>query len=226
MFPHALESDRLDFEGLSRETVDVLALYDVFGRGPDVEAVFEYVDSDPHRTPKETYEFVRRAETQWDDGEGAKYVIRPKAGEEGTGEIAGVTGIYPDWERRLATLGIVLDKRFWGRGYSGERADLFVRLAFERFDLDLVAVTYIDENERSKRAIERYVERFGGRYEGLLRNWLAVDGEVFDCHRYSIHRDEYEHARSNASVDPDRTGQYSSSRMSETVTTSTSVSSM
>jgi len=64
VFPHALESDRLDVEGLSRETVEFLALYDLFGRGPDVGAVFEDVDSDPYRTPKETYEFVRRAETQ------------------------------------------------------------------------------------------------------------------------------------------------------------------
>ncbi|WP_331235563.1 GNAT family N-acetyltransferase [Natronorarus salvus] len=191
-FPHSLETDRLDFERLSPETVDVLALYEVFGRSPDAEAVFEYVDSDPHRTPKETFEFVRRAETQWAQGEGAKYVIRPSSGEGHGGEIAGVTGIYPDWDRRLATLGIVLDKRFWGNAYSSERAALFVELAFERFDLDVVAVKYVDGNDRSRRAIERYVDRFGGRYEGLLRNRLAVEGEVYACHRYTIAREEYE----------------------------------
>lgn len=195
MFPEVLESDRLRFERLSREYVDVRALYDVLGANPDAEEVYEYVDSDPHRTIKETFDRVRTAEERFDDGEGAKYAVRPKPGEEGAGEIAGVAGLYPKWDRRFATLGIVFDKRFWGRGYSGERAALFLEVAFETLDLELVAVEYIDGNERSKRAIEKYVDRFGGRYDGVFRNRLAVGGEVFDCHRYTIGRDEYE--RSN-----------------------------
>ena len=74
---------------------------------------------------------------------------------------------------------------------GGLRAATFLELAFDRLDLELVAVKYIDGNEKSKRAIERYVDRFGGRYEGLVRHSLAVEGEVYDCHRYSISREEY-----------------------------------
>ena len=194
MFPASLESERLTFERLSRENVDVRKLYEVFGVNPDAEEIFEYVDSDPHRTIKETFEWVRETERKFENGESVKYVVRPKATEEHAGEIAGFAGLYPKWERRFATLGIVLDKRFWGNGYAVERAELFVELAFERLDLELVAVMYIDGNEKSKRAIEKYVERFGGQYDGLLRNWLAVEGEVFDCHRYTISKSQYENA--------------------------------
>lgn len=194
MFPETLESDRLNFERLSRKNVDVLALYEIFGANHDADRVLEYVDSTPHRTVKETFDLVERAEKRFDDGEGAQYVVRPKPTEDHSGEIAGIAGLYPKWDRRFATLGIILDEPFWAKGYSGERAELFVECAFERLDLELVAVKYIDGNERSKRAIEKYVERFDGQYDGLLRNWLAVEGEVFDCHRYTISRDQYEGA--------------------------------
>lgn len=192
MFPEPLESDRLTFERLSRQNLDVREIYEVFGTpNPDADEVFEYVDFGPHRTLKETHDFVVRAEEQWDEGEGAKYVIRPKSSETDGCAIAGFAGLYPDWERRFATLGIVLDKRFWGRGYSGERAELFVEVVFDSLDLDMVAVKYIDGNTQSKEAVEKYVEKFGGQYDGLLRNWIAVGDEVVDCRRYTIRREQY-----------------------------------
>lgn len=163
MFPDVLESERLTFERLSRETVDVNELYEVFGTNPDADEIFEYVDSDPHRTVKETFDMVQKAEKCFGDGEWAQYVVRPKPTEEHSGEIVGIAGLYPKWDRRFATFGIILDKRFWDNGYSNERAELFVELAFEQFDLELVAVKYIDGNNRSKRALEKYVEWYDGR---------------------------------------------------------------
>lgn len=197
MFPVSLESERLKFTQLSRDNIDTREVYEILGT-PNTNAneVFTYLDSTPHQTLKESYDFIVQAEEQWNDGEGAKYIIRPKQTEAHSGTTAGWAGLYPDWERQLATLGIVLDKPFWGNGYSGERAEVFIEVAFDTLDLDMVAVKYIDGNEQSKRAVERYVEKFGGTYEGLLRNWLAVDNEIFDCHRYSIRREEYQQSRS------------------------------
>ena len=140
---------------------------------------------------EETHDSVVHAEEQWDEGEGAKYVIRPKLSEKNGGAIAGFAGLYPDWERRFTILGIVLDRRFWGRGYSGERAELFVEVVFDSLDLDMVTVKYIDGNTQSKEAVEKYVEEFGGQYDGLLRNWIAVRDEVVDCRRYTIRREQY-----------------------------------
>ena len=200
MFPEKLESDRLRFERLSRESTDLHELYEVLGANPDADDVFEYLDSDPHRTVRETFEKRENAGDSASGGEWVQYAIRPKPPEDGAGEIAGIAGLYPKWDRRFATLGITLDKRFWGRGYSPERAVVFLELAFERLDLELVAVKYIDGNEKSRRAIEKYVDRFNGQYEGLFRNLLAVNGDVFDCHRYSIHRAQYERSKRNVIV--------------------------
>lgn len=82
-------------------------------------------------------------------------------------------------------------ERFWGRGYSGERAAAFMAVAFERLDLDLVAIDVHVENERSIRAVESYVDSFGGEREGRLRNWLAMDDRPIDCYRYTVSQDEW-----------------------------------
>lgn len=192
MFPERIETDRLVFERISHDFVDVHALYELYSDDrDDADELFEYWDSSPHRTVKETYDYVDDAERSWEELAGAKYVIRPNEGEDGAGEIAGTTGLYPHWEKRFANLGILLDKRFWGRGYAGERADAMLSLAFDRLDLELVAAAHIDGNEKSRRAIDKYVERYGGQYEGLLRNWVPRSDTVADVHRYTISREEY-----------------------------------
>lgn len=178
MFPERIETERLQLERISHSSIDVFDLHELYRNEDEVEEMFKYWDSSPpHATVKETYDYVDKAERLWDEGDGAKYVIRPKRGEDGAGDIAGTTGVYPDWEKRSANLGILLDARFWGRGYSGERADALLSVVFERLDLELVVASHIDGNEQSQRAIEKYVERYGGQYDGLLRNWLSMPGE-------------------------------------------------
>lgn len=191
MFPERVETERLRLERIAHGQVDLFDLNELYGGGDDAEEMFEYWDSSPHETVKETHDYVDEAERLWDEGEGAKYVIRPREGEDGAGTIAGTTGLYPDWEKRSANLGILLDERYWGRGYSGERADAVLPVAFDRLGLELVVASHVDGNERSRRAIEKYVDRYGGQYDGLLRNWLPMRDTVADVHRYTISWDQY-----------------------------------
>ncbi len=196
IFPERIETDRLDLQRLSRDTIDPLELYEVCGNHERIEEITEYLTWSPHGTIKETIEFIDAAEADWDAAETATYLIRPRDGEDGAGEIAGTTGLSVEWDRRIARLGIWLRPRFWGRGYSGERADALVELAFERLDLEVIVVEHEDGNEQSRRAIEKYVEANGGRHEGLLRNSMVNDGEPVDQHRYTISREEYRDAAS------------------------------
>lgn len=70
----------------------------------------------------------------FEKGESTTYGVRPKEGEH-AGELAGLAGVHPDWDRELATPGTWFPKPFWGRGYSGERAARFLELAFDRREL-------------------------------------------------------------------------------------------
>lgn len=191
LFPEEMTSDRLRYERLHPSSFDPLELYEhVNEDAPHIDEITRYVTWDPYEHPKEAVDWVEECGSAFDAGESATYVVRPREGER-AGEFAGLAGLHPDWDRRRATLGVWLRKPFWGRGYAGERAARLLELAFDRLDLDIVTVSHDPDNENSRRAIERYVERFGGRREGRIRNDVRISGEVRDTVRYSISRAEY-----------------------------------
>ncbi|WP_267640400.1 GNAT family N-acetyltransferase [Haloarchaeobius amylolyticus] len=192
LFPTAFETERLRYERLD-ETVDVFELYDVMSQEGFADTV-EHISKSQHDTPKDTFDYLAESAEKWEEADRANWAMIPKAGEDGAGEFAGVASLIPLWDRRTARLGVWLREPFWGRGYSGERADALVDLAFDRLDLELVAAAHTDENEASKRAIEKYVDRWGGQYDGILRNWVVLDDEPRDLHRYTITREQYDEA--------------------------------
>jgi ribosomal-protein-alanine N-acetyltransferase len=198
MFPERLETERLRLERFSHDTVDVLDYYEYTASDSEAaRAATEYLPWGPHENPKAASDYVDSMEEQWDERTRAEYVIRPKQGEDGAGEFAGSAGLICRWEQDLALPAIWLRRRFWGRGYSGERADALLELAFERLDFSVVAIPLHGDNERSYRAVEKYVERHGGRYEGCLRNHAGRYDEPADHHRFSISREEYRAAKTD-----------------------------
>jgi RimJ/RimL family protein N-acetyltransferase len=201
MFPVSIETDRLRLARLCRETVPTRELYRWMGHeAPNAEEISEHTTWDPHRTMKATRDYLVEIEVQWEERTQATYAIHPSGeksaeGAENAEEFAGVANLSVGWERRAGELGIWLRKPFWGRGYSGERAGALMHLAFERLDLELVGAAHQDGNERSERAVEKYVEAHGGQYDGVLRNWIPSGDEVRGLHRYTVSREQYRNAR-------------------------------
>jgi ribosomal-protein-alanine N-acetyltransferase len=193
LFPHRLGTDRLELERLCHDTVDIFECYRRRSRHePDIEEVTAFLPWDPHETVGETADYVDELERKWAENERAEYLLRPKAGEDGAGTVAGSACLLFDWDRRTATPGIWLRKRFWGRGYAGERARALVDLAFERLDVELLAVPVEDGNARSRSAVSTYVAGMGGQYDGVVRNAaVRPDGRVVDHHRYTVTREQY-----------------------------------
>lgn len=195
LFPTDMRSERLRYERLHRVEFDPWELYE-HGRSdaPNIEEITRHVRWEPYGTPEEAFEWVERCSEAFDAGEDATYVLRPRDGEYAE-ELAGLSNIEVDWDRRTGTMGIWLRKSMWGQGYSGERAARFFELAFDRLDLDVVVAKHDPANDNSRRAISAYVERFGGTKEGRIRNALVVDGEPRDAVRYSVTREEWERNR-------------------------------
>ncbi|MCT9096980.1 GNAT family N-acetyltransferase [Haloarchaeobius sp. HME9146] len=202
MFPETISTDRLRFERLCHETVDAIEYHQVCSHHePGIDEVTRYLPWDTHQTVAETAEYLDSLESQWQDRTRAEYLIRPKPGEDGAGDIAGSGGLIVDWETRTGKPAIWLRKRFWGRGYSAERALAMLALAFDRLDLDLVAIPVQDRNDRSRRAVETYVERFGGQYDGRIRNsTVRPGGAVVDHHRYTVTKAQYRERVGESSV--------------------------
>ncbi|WP_256498948.1 GNAT family N-acetyltransferase [Natronosalvus halobius] len=192
MFPETFETDRLRFAPLTTDTIAPLELYEYTNPNTEFGAVATHLTTDVHETPNDAREYLLESEKRWNDATRANWAIYPLEGEPAAGAFAGVASLIPLWEKRTARLGVWLRKSFWGRGYSSERAAATIAVAFDRLDLEVVSVGYLEGNAKSKRAIEKYVERYGGTYDGVLRNWVPLDGEVRDLHRYTITAEAWE----------------------------------
>lgn len=191
MFPERIETDRLVLEQLTMDHLFELYKHKK-ASAQGIDEITRYVTWSPDRSLNETREFIEQQNEQWNDGEGATYLIRPGETEDGTGAFAGIASLSIDWNCQTGTFGTWLKKEFWGRGYSSERAGALLDLAFDRLDLEVVSVSHHPDNEQSERAVKKYVEAYGGRREGHLRNNIAFnDGSVHDEIRYSITQEEY-----------------------------------
>ncbi|WP_394325730.1 GNAT family N-acetyltransferase [Halolamina pelagica] len=193
LFPESVETDRLRLERVDADDAGALDLYEHWRtEAPNVEESTEYVSWEPYDHPNGVAETLERAVDRVEGGDGAMYLLRPRDGEDRAGEIAGTTGLFTGWDQRLAVFGMWLRKPFWGRGYSGERADALFELAFDRLDLDVVRVSHVPENTNSERAITKYVDRHGGRREGRFRNRVSFDdGSIHDTVEYSVSQSEW-----------------------------------
>lgn len=191
LFPRTVETERLRLRAVSDDTVDARALYDLHG-SVEGERLLSHRSSDPHRTLRESHEWIDEVVAAFESGETARYAVVPKGSEDGAGEFAGIAELLPQWDRGVAYLAIWLRERFWGRSYSGERAAALLQVAFDRLDLDQASIARHPDNGNSKRAIERYVERFGGRHDGRFRRMVAPDsGEPYDLVVYTIDRADW-----------------------------------
>ncbi|WP_435153977.1 GNAT family N-acetyltransferase [Haladaptatus sp. DFWS20] len=187
LFPSHIESERLRYDPL-HESVDILELYE-YHRSGEMDAVMRPLGEKPHATPKESMDEATNAREAWESAERATYAITVQSEDE----FVGVAELWLEWEKRLTTFGTWIREPFWGRGYSGERAGVMSYIAFELLDLDLVSVGHEPENEQSKRAIEKYIDAYGGQNDGILRNWLPPGefGDPRDLHAYSILQEQW-----------------------------------
>ncbi len=93
-----------------------------------------------------------------------------------------------NWLHRNATLGILIgDKASWGRGIGQEATRLTVEYAFERLNLNRVALGVFAEHE----AAVRCYENVGFQVEGRFRQDLFRNGEYKDRLWMGLLRSEY-----------------------------------
>jgi ribosomal-protein-alanine N-acetyltransferase len=192
LFSPQLETDRLALQRFCHENIDARQLYTTEADGKRTAGVYEHIPQSPYATVKDAYDALDRIETRWEEGGGARYIICLDPSEDETEEFVGITDLHCEWDRRTGYLGFILHRPFWGRGYAGECAKTLLGLAFDRLDLGLIALHYQDGNDRSRRAVERIVDRFGGQYDCLLRNWTPMDDDIADEHRYTISCEQYQ----------------------------------
>ena len=158
-------------------------------RESDYEDVHAYA-SDPEVTrytsfgpnsPEETMDFLRRtAESRLQDPRtdyGFAIALRE------SGRVIGGTGLHHlEHEPRIAELGYVLHRDFWGQGYAAEAARAVIDFGFNHLGLHRIYARYHPEN----RASARVMEKLGMKFEGVLRESTFIKGAWWDFGQYAI----------------------------------------
>ncbi|USZ67311.1 GNAT family N-acetyltransferase [Halorussus salilacus] len=194
--PTRLSTDRLVLHRAHPDTVEFGRVHDLFRDGAHADEVFELCGWDAHADEAETRAYLDEKVEQWERGEFFEYVV------DVDGEYVGTTclEIGDDGE---AEFGLWLCKSHWGRGFSREVTDALTHVAFESLTAPYIAVGCLPSNERSRRALERFVARYGGAYYGsppTVPSRKRDERAVVAHHEWVVTRDQFDSAERGIST--------------------------
>ena len=86
-----------------------------------------------------------------------------------------------------AEVGYVLNPEYWGKGIATEALTRVLRFAFEELKLNRVEARFMEDNDRSRRVMEKV----GMTFEGVLREAMLIKGTYANVGICSILRSEW-----------------------------------
>ena len=120
---------------------------------------------------------LRRIRRHWERHGWGEWAVEERTGNELVGRVG--FKHHPDFtaDRSRVEIGWLLARRFWGRGYATEAAQLALGEGFERLGLDRVISISSPSNERSVGVMRALGMTEAGRtrWHGLDVVWTAID---------------------------------------------------
>ena len=107
----------------------------------------------------------------------------------GEDRIIGTVGLlHVDTIHRRAELGIIIgEEEYWSKGYGTEAIALLLQYGFNRLNLHMVYLGYIEFNEMARKCYEN----LGFCHDGVIRDKYCVNGTYYNCIMMSILREEW-----------------------------------
>lgn len=107
--------------------------------------------------------------------------------DAGTDTILGGIGVNRiNREQRFANLGYWVRESAQGTGIAGHCGRMAAQFAFDTVGISRLEIVAAHDNVASRRT----AERIGGKFEGMLRNRLVVNGISVDAAMYSLIPDD------------------------------------
>jgi RimJ/RimL family protein N-acetyltransferase len=121
-------------------------------------------------------------EFSYDPKEG-RFIITSKETAEFAGTIS-YTGLRPRWS---ATIGIMVEKKFWGSGFANDAQEVLLKFLFMELGLRVVRLYTHSGNLRAV----RLAEKAGFRISVRQRQAIFKNGELYDNLMMDLLREEY-----------------------------------
>jgi len=185
VYPSYIESERLKFIPLHQSKITVKTLYDKFRNvSSDTTKYVTFIK--PYTQIIEAKEYMQKCKNEFENGESVTYSII----EKDTEDFIGLTSLKINWDRNIIVSGIYLFKNYWNNGYSTERGELFIDIAFKEYDIDFWVSRCSVDNESSINSMEKYIIGNGGEKWGTLPN-RKFTNELKNVYVYAISRKQY-----------------------------------
>lgn len=172
--PNQMETERLILRKPRRD--DAPMIFSAYAQDTEVT---RYMIWRPHKNVEETRRVIELMIKLWEEGKAYSYVITPKNSDAAIGMIA----LHPDGYR--VSIGYVLSRSDWGRGYITEAAQAVTHWLLKQPDIYRVFATCDIENSASARVMEK----IGMQREGILRRYIVhpnMSAEPRDSFVYAI----------------------------------------
>ncbi|PMC33894.1 GNAT family N-acetyltransferase [Bacillus sp. UMB0899] len=172
MFP-ILETDRLILREITRDDAE-----DIFSCFSD-ENVTRYYGQDTLKNIEQEESFVDFFANSYKEKKGIRWGIERK----GTSGIIGTIG-FNAWspKHKRAEIGYEIHPKQWRKGYTTEALSKVIQYGFDELALTRLGAVVFIENEASNQLLSK----IGFQKEGILRNYMYQNGEVYDTYVYSI----------------------------------------
>lgn len=170
MFPTKIETENLLMKKPENNFRFINKLYSICS-GDSGEKITEFMSWEPHSNIKETEELVESWVQDFEQGNSINYMLIEKDSKE----FIGMGGLSTYWEREYGQLGCWLIPKFWGNGYSSERALALIELNFEDLGLNYIQVRFDKKNKKCKSCVSSYMSKVRG--DKLLEHNENVRGK-------------------------------------------------
>jgi [ribosomal protein S5]-alanine N-acetyltransferase len=172
--PERIETEHLTLRKPRMD--DAPAIFSAYAQDSEVT---RYMTWRPHKSVGETYRIVELMLRLWDKGEAYSYVITLKNSDSAIGMIA----MHPEGFK--VSIGYVLARQYWSKGYTTEAALAVTNWLLKQPDIYRVFATCDVENPASARVMEKV----GMQCEGILRKYIVhpnISDEPRDSYVYAI----------------------------------------
>ena len=173
-----LETERLILRKITLDDLEDMHQY-----GSD-EEVSKYVTWNTHETVSDTKDFVEFVINKYKNKQVAPWGIEYK--EDGK-FIGTIDFVWWKPNHKVAEIGYVLSKDYWGKGLTTEAARKIIQFGFEEMALVRIQARCNIENTGSARVMEKA----GMSFEGIIRKGIFAKGEHYDLKIYSILKEEF-----------------------------------
>ncbi len=167
--------------------LDAEDMYDYARR----EDVTKYLTWNPHENVGYTKDYLRYIQNRYALGDFYDWAVIDRESRRMIG-TCGFTKI--DTVNNCAEIGYVLNPDFWGREYAPEMARRVLEFGFCELKLHRIEARFMEQNQRSRRVMEK----IGMTFEGYHKDLAFIKGAYRTIGVCAITEDEYRAMSTNA----------------------------